>query len=263
MKISEDLINASAQFVNPLKDRELDMRRNAIEIIENLGTTNDQFDTIDLSDNLIRKIDGFPQFKRLKTLLLNNNRVSKIASDLHQSLPNLEELALIGNSLQELGDIEPLKFFPKLRRLVLLQNNITTSSPQYRSYVIYKLPQLTVLDFQKIKKKEREVAAKAFAGDKGKSFEAQHVKTSKTFVPGEMDSRSEYGGGVMRTEEQKQAIQHAVANAQSLEEVQRLEALLLAGQVPNPGESVQQWIARATGRSLPTEGGQVVEHDDD
>ena len=35
----------------------------------------DQFDTIDLSDNEIRKVDGFPLLRRLKNLLLNNNRV--------------------------------------------------------------------------------------------------------------------------------------------------------------------------------------------
>jgi len=35
----------------------------------------DQFDTVDFSDNDIRKLDGFPLLKRLKTMLLNNNRI--------------------------------------------------------------------------------------------------------------------------------------------------------------------------------------------
>lgn len=43
--------------------------------VENLGATGDQFDTIDFSENDIRKLDGFPYLKRLKCLLLNNNRV--------------------------------------------------------------------------------------------------------------------------------------------------------------------------------------------
>lgn len=43
--------------------------------IENMGATLDQFDTIDFSDNDIRKLDGFPLLKRLKCLLLNNNRI--------------------------------------------------------------------------------------------------------------------------------------------------------------------------------------------
>lgn len=43
--------------------------------IENMGATLDQFDTIDFSDNDVRKLDGFPLLKRLKCLLLNNNRI--------------------------------------------------------------------------------------------------------------------------------------------------------------------------------------------
>lgn len=46
-----------------------------IPVIENLGATLDQFDTVDFSDNDIRKLDGFPLLKRLKSLLLNNNRI--------------------------------------------------------------------------------------------------------------------------------------------------------------------------------------------
>lgn len=43
--------------------------------IENLGATLDQFDTIDFSDNDIRKLEGFPFLKRIKSLLFNNNRI--------------------------------------------------------------------------------------------------------------------------------------------------------------------------------------------
>lgn len=46
-----------------------------IPVIENLGATLDQFDSIDFSDNEIRKLDGFPLLRRLKTLLVNNNRI--------------------------------------------------------------------------------------------------------------------------------------------------------------------------------------------
>ena len=44
-------------------------------MIENLGATLDQFDSIDLSDNDIRKLDGFPFLKRLRTLILNHNPI--------------------------------------------------------------------------------------------------------------------------------------------------------------------------------------------
>ena len=44
-------------------------------MIENLGATFDMYDAIDLSDNHIRKLDGFPMLPRLSTLYLNNNKI--------------------------------------------------------------------------------------------------------------------------------------------------------------------------------------------
>lgn len=41
-----------------------------------MGATLDQFDTIDFSDNDLRKLGGFPLLNRLKCLLLNNNRIT-------------------------------------------------------------------------------------------------------------------------------------------------------------------------------------------
>ena len=35
----------------------------------------DQFDTIDLSDNEIKKFEGFPLLRRLKSILISNNKV--------------------------------------------------------------------------------------------------------------------------------------------------------------------------------------------
>lgn len=40
-----------------------------IPVIENLGATNDHFDTFDLCDNDLIKLDSFPPLKRLETLV--------------------------------------------------------------------------------------------------------------------------------------------------------------------------------------------------
>ncbi len=42
-----------------------------------------QFDSIDLSDNAITRLEGFPRLQRLKQLLLNNNRIARIAKGVH------------------------------------------------------------------------------------------------------------------------------------------------------------------------------------
>ncbi|GJQ76036.1 putative U2 small nuclear ribonucleoprotein [Trypoxylus dichotomus] len=108
VKLTAEIIQNSMQYINPVKDRELDLRGYKIPEIENLGATGDQFDTIDFSENDIRKLDGFPYLKRLKCLLMNNNRIIRLGENLEDHIPNLETLILTGNHLEELSDVDPL-----------------------------------------------------------------------------------------------------------------------------------------------------------
>lgn len=112
----------------------------------------DQFDTIDFSDNEIGKLENFPILNRLQTILLNNNHVSKIATGLGESLPKLDTLILANNRLVNLSDLDPLSEFTTLRSLSLI-DNVVQKKPYYRLYVIHKLPNLRLLDFKKIKEK--------------------------------------------------------------------------------------------------------------
>ena len=41
-----------------------------------------QFDSIDLSDNAVLILEGFPKLPRLKSLYLNNNRIIRIGRNL-------------------------------------------------------------------------------------------------------------------------------------------------------------------------------------
>uniref|UniRef100_A0AAQ4PIU1 Small nuclear ribonucleoprotein polypeptide A' n=1 Tax=Gasterosteus aculeatus aculeatus TaxID=481459 RepID=A0AAQ4PIU1_GASAC len=152
VKLSAELIEQAAQYTNPVRDRELDLRAYKIPVLENLGATLDQFDAIDFSDNEIRKLDGFPLLRRLKTLLMNNNRICRIGENLEHSLSALTELVLTNNNIQELGDLDPLATVKTLTLLSLLRNPVTNKK-HYRLYVINKMPQIRVLDFQKVKLK--------------------------------------------------------------------------------------------------------------
>ncbi len=51
-----------------------------------LVSVQNQFDSIDLSDNAIMILEGFPQLPRLKTLYLNNNRILRIGRNLEGEL---------------------------------------------------------------------------------------------------------------------------------------------------------------------------------
>nr|XP_060611470.1 U2 small nuclear ribonucleoprotein A' [Anolis sagrei ordinatus] len=229
VKLTAELIEQAAQYTNAVRDRELDLRGYKIPVIENLGATLDQFDSIDFSDNEIRKLDGFPLLKRLKTLLMNNNRLSRIGEGLEQSLPNLKELILTNNNIMELGDLDPLATIKSLTYLSLLRNPVTNKK-HYRLYVVYKAPQVRVLDFQKVKLKERQEAEKMFKGKRGAQLAKDIARRAKTFNP----------GAGLPTDKKKtgpspgdvEAIKNAIANATTLAEVERLKGLLQAGQIP-------------------------------
>lgn len=108
---------------------------------------------------------------------------SRIADHLEEYIPNLESLILTGNQLEELSDIDALVTLENLTALSLLHNPITAKA-HYRLYVIYKLPQLRLLDFRKIKMKERDEAKALFKSKKGKEIQKEISKRAKMFVPG-------------------------------------------------------------------------------
>ena len=57
----------------------------------------------------------------------------------------------MNNKISELPELDKLANCKKLERLVLT-NNIVTEMPNYRLYVIHKLPSLRILDFEKVQK---------------------------------------------------------------------------------------------------------------
>ncbi|KHN34237.1 U2 small nuclear ribonucleoprotein A' [Glycine soja] len=235
VRLTADLIWKSPHFFNTIKERELDLRGNKIAVIENLGATEDQFDTIDLSDNEIVKLENVPYLNRLGTMLINNNRITRINPNIGEFLPNLHTLVLTNNRIVNLVEIDPLASLPKLHFLSLLDNNIT-KKPNYRLYVINNLKSLRVLDFKKVKNKERLEAKNLFASKE--VIEEIQRTPAKTFSTGETPNVSEAieeqqtPKVVAPTPEQIIAIKAAIVNSQTLEEVARLEKALKSGQLP-------------------------------
>lgn len=251
VRVTADLIYRCPQYFNPVRERELDLRGNKIAVIENMGATEDQFDSIDLSDNEIVKLENFPYLKRLTTLLINNNRIARINPNVGEFLPKLQTLVLTNNRLVNLVDLDPLAALVNLQTLSLL-DNIVTKKPNYRLYVINKLKKLRLLDFRKVKKKERLEAEKQFASREAE--EEARKEPAKTFIPGEVPTlletpiEDQAPKVVAPTPEQILAIKAAIANSQTLEEVARLEKALKSGQLPAdlkiPGDDVKMDPAR-------------------
>ena len=162
LKLTSEVISHGYQYMNVTKEYELSLRGFKIINIQNLSATNDQFACINLSDNSISEINILPQLKRLKTLMLINNRIYKIEKDFAINCPFLTNLVLTNNKISDFEQIDNIATCQTIEKLYLL-DNVVTKLKNYRLYVIYKIPTLRILDFQRVTKKEREEAFNKFS----------------------------------------------------------------------------------------------------
>ncbi|KAK4052105.1 U2 snRNP complex subunit [Microbotryomycetes sp. JL201] len=155
MRLDAELLARSPSYLNPLKDRELDLRGHKIPAIENLGVTKDTIDCLDLTDNSVTSLSNFPLMRRLQHILISNNPVRTVSPTISTSLPNLRTLILTNaavprDALANLGDI--LGRCKKLETLSL-KGTPVADAEHYRSWIIFKCKNLRSLDFERVKEK--------------------------------------------------------------------------------------------------------------
>lgn len=185
----------------------------------------DQFDLIDLSDNELRALENFPGMPRLSSLFASNNYVSHIGR-LGEQLRNLTTLVLSNNRVNSLSEIDNIATLNKLELLSLTDNQVT-HLPNYRLYVIFKIPSLKCLDFQKVKRVEREEAVLFFGSAAGKQFLATALSMAAPDATGQVPAPPPVAPPVtVMTEEQKAEVRNAIQNATTREEVDLIEKQL-------------------------------------
>ncbi|KAF9015026.1 L domain-like protein [Cyathus striatus] len=241
MKLTPELLAQAPSGLNPIKERQLDLRGYRIPAIENLGVTKDQHDAIDFTDNAILTLGNLPLLKRLNTLLLANNRIHSISPSIHLSVPNLATLVLTNNTIIELGDLEPLKELKHLKYLSLIGNPVREKK-WYREWLAWRIPGLRVLDFQRIRDKERKVAKSLFVTADGlptalattisTTISNQGTKVTLTIDEPKAAPTTANAGRLMSKEDQEK-VKAAIANATSMEEIRRLERSLREGYMPD------------------------------
>ena len=144
MRLTAETVAEAEVLVNALKQRTLVLRNLGVVLVENLGTTRDQFECIDLSDNEIHHLCNLPKLTKLKSLILANNKISTIAEDLPSMLPNLESLVLTNNRITS---IDQLKNFKRLERISLSGNPIAADALKELALLI---PSLKYIDGQRV-----------------------------------------------------------------------------------------------------------------
>ncbi|KUI69114.1 U2 small nuclear ribonucleoprotein A' [Cytospora mali] len=235
VRLTADLIQNSLSYLNPLKERELDLRGHRIPTIENLGVAGPQ-DAIDFTDNDIQILGNFPLSPRIQTLLLARNRVATIQPNLPNAIPNLTNLVLASNSLSELSDLDVLGRFARLTHLVLIDNPVTKKE-NYRYWVVWRCPTVRFLDYEKVKQAEREKAAELFGTIEEPTELASKIMgiKSQTFSAPAANGSTTSGSRMKRlklTDKEKLRLQERIKKASSLEEIIRLEKELEEGRLP-------------------------------
>ncbi|OAQ86651.1 U2 small nuclear ribonucleoprotein A' [Purpureocillium lilacinum] len=212
MRLTAELIQDSLSYLNPLKERELDLRDNDIQVLGN-----------------------FPLSPRIQTLLLARNRVSSIQVGLPKAIPNLKNLVLASNNIAELADLDVLAKFSRLTHLVLADNPVTKKE-HYRYWVLWRCPTVRFLDYEKVKEAERERGRELFGTEEEPTALATQIMNKKTKT---LESRANGSAApsklsrIKLTEEEKAKLQERIKNATSLQEIIALERELNEGRLPS------------------------------
>ncbi|KAK4204926.1 leucine-rich repeat-domain-containing protein [Triangularia verruculosa] len=246
MRLTPDLIASSLSYLNPLKEREIDLRGHRIPAIENLAVAGPH-DSIDLTDNDIQLLGNFPLSPRVRTLLLARNRISAIQPGVVQALPGLRNLNLAENEVKELGDLDVLGKWRGLVHLCLGGNPVAKRE-HYRYWVVWRCPSVRFLDYQKVREVEREKARELFGTGEEPTELAMKIMGVKSKTFDSTATSGGKGGGqggdtsklsrLKLTDKEKRKLQELIKKANSLEEINRLEKALLEGRLP-PGIIVE------------------------
>merc|ERR1712078_485243 len=119
-----------------------------------------------------------------------------------------------------------------LERLSLLENPVTKVK-HYRPYMINKCSKtLRILDFNRIKDKERKAAGLLFAGERGRKL-LEEIAPPRTAGGRDQADKPAEAARTGPSPEVIERIKKAIAEAETIEEVTRLERALKSGVLPD------------------------------
>lgn len=154
-------------------------------------------------------------------------------------MPNLESLVLTENDVASVDALRPLAPLARLTRLTLLDNPVM-QLPDARLAIIHLLPQLRVLNFHKVRQRERLAASEKFGASKPPSSKKRvhaDLSTAAGAASTAASSASTASTASVKrarlTAEQQTELAKKIANATSMAEIQRLEAALRDNRMPD------------------------------
>lgn len=132
-----------------------------IERIEGLDTLK-ELRSLNLSDNILTKVEGLAGLDKLETLQLKRNRIGKCGLDDLIGLlerPSITVLDISDNSIDDPAILEEvLAKMPRLAVLYMNGNEVVKKIKNYRKTIITKIPTLKYLDDRPVFEDDRRFA---------------------------------------------------------------------------------------------------------
>ncbi|OAF65786.1 hypothetical protein A3Q56_06490 [Intoshia linei] len=138
--------------------KKLNISFNIIEKIDNIKNLTN-LTHLNLSFNKISKIENLEHLILLKNLNLNHNNIETIPTWFQKKLSHLNVFTLCHNRIESIDEIRKLHLLSNLTHVGFVGNAISTLS-HYQSFVLVHLRNITKLDSKEIsdKEKTRDVA---------------------------------------------------------------------------------------------------------
>ncbi|GFS87479.1 protein tilB homolog [Nephila pilipes] len=155
--ITEDLLRKCAEHneCEIFSLEEISLHQRNIKKIEHIDRWCRDLKILYLHSNLISKIENLSRLKKLEYVNFTLNNLTRIEN--LNGCESLKKLDFTANFIGELTSIETLQGNYNLEEL-FLTGNPCTEFEGYRDFVIATLPQLMILDGDRIKKSERIMA---------------------------------------------------------------------------------------------------------
>ncbi len=147
--IELDTVKYNDRIIGLMQEQILNLRDQNIENInqiENLEHLYDKIQELNLSNNIVKDLDGIENFTNLRTLNMNNNKIRSI-----KNIEKLKELRSVSFRNNNISEIEEIKELTKLEHLDLSGNTKIAKIPGFmnemESLTVLKLANCSIKEF--------------------------------------------------------------------------------------------------------------------